>query len=216
MIADHLAIRILRFAWRLSASVNDTAGAPIAMSGGAGAALGCLEEVQDDRDRFAGPWDDRAATRLASQNAANERPGRPAPDGWPPGPAWPASRAAALRQDAMWRRALGCTARSRAPEVTCIKCVAIGSAGRVRACEAAASLTRRRRRPRRIRGDLPTDRIAQLGGGRPCSSSQASSCGGVGLLPLLIAGGLLIAAAVALYSATTRHARGKPAAGYFP
>jgi len=49
MIAEHLAIRILGFAWRLTASVNDTAGAPIATSGGASAALGCLEEVQDDR-----------------------------------------------------------------------------------------------------------------------------------------------------------------------
>ena len=54
--------------------------------------------------------------------------------------------------------------------------------------------------------------LLNLGGGRPCSSSQASSCGGVAPLPLLIAGGLLIAAAVALCSAATRHARGKPAA----
>jgi hypothetical protein len=48
--------------------------------------------------------------------------------------------------------------------------------------------------------------LLNLGGRRPCPSSQASSCGGVAPLPLLIAGGLLIAAAGFLYSATIRDA----------
>jgi hypothetical protein len=47
--------------------------------------------------------------------------------------------------------------------------------------------------------------LLNLGGGRPCPSSQAS-CGGVAPVPLLIVGGLLIAAAGFLYSATIRHA----------
>jgi hypothetical protein len=48
--------------------------------------------------------------------------------------------------------------------------------------------------------------LLNLGGGQPCSSSRASSCGGVAPLPLLIAGCLLIAASVALYSVTARQA----------
>jgi hypothetical protein len=47
--------------------------------------------------------------------------------------------------------------------------------------------------------------LLNLGGGRPCTSGRASSCGGVAPLPLLIAGGLLIAAAGVVYLATARH-----------
>jgi hypothetical protein len=47
--------------------------------------------------------------------------------------------------------------------------------------------------------------LLNLGGGQPCAASQASSCGGVTPLPLLVAGGLLIAAAGVLHSATARH-----------
>lgn len=41
--------------------------------------------------------------------------------------------------------------------------------------------------------------LLNIGGSRPCSSSQASSCGGVAPLPLLVTGGLLIAAAGVLF-----------------
>jgi hypothetical protein len=48
--------------------------------------------------------------------------------------------------------------------------------------------------------------LLNIGGGRPCSSSQASQCGGVAPLPLLVAGGLLVAAGGVLYLAKIRHA----------
>src|SRR5215472_11063258 len=44
--------------------------------------------------------------------------------------------------------------------------------------------------------------LLNLGGGRSCTSSEASSCGGVAPLPLVVAGVMLIAAAI-LYSAKT-------------
>ena len=49
--------------------------------------------------------------------------------------------------------------------------------------------------------------LLNIGGGRPCSSGRASPCGGVAPLPLLIAGGLLIAVGGVLYSVKIRHAR---------
>ena len=47
--------------------------------------------------------------------------------------------------------------------------------------------------------------LLNLGGGQPCASSQAPSCGGVAPVPLIAVGALLVVAAIVLCTAVTRH-----------